>query len=95
MTSGGALARLGPLAALPTPWLQHEAGIATAHQGPRSHRVLAPERPTGDLALALEADPDFKPKKLAKGDVPFLGVLFKKSQDYVRAAGNVTRRRVF
>jgi len=44
---------------------------------------------------ALEADPDFKPKKLAKGDVPFLGVLFKKSQDYVRAAGNVTRRRVF
>jgi MoxR-like ATPase len=44
---------------------------------------------------ALEADPDFKPKQLAKGDVPFLGVLFKKSQDYVRAAGNVTRRRVF
>ena len=44
---------------------------------------------------ALEADPDFKPKKLAKGDVPFLGVLFKKSQDYVRAAGNLTRRRVF
>ncbi|MBW1892276.1 MAG: MoxR family ATPase [Deltaproteobacteria bacterium] len=44
---------------------------------------------------ALENDPDFKPKKLAKGDVPFLGVLFKKSQDYVRAAGNVTRRRVF
>jgi MoxR-like ATPase len=44
---------------------------------------------------ALEADPDFKPKKLAKGDVPFLGVLFKKSQDYMRAAGNVTRRRVF
>lgn len=44
---------------------------------------------------ALESDPDFKPKKLAKGDVPFLGVLFKKSQDYMRAAGNVTRRRVF
>ncbi len=44
---------------------------------------------------ALENDPDFKPKKLAKGDVPFLGVLFKKSPDYVRAAGNVTRRRIF
>ena len=44
---------------------------------------------------ALENDPDFKPKKLAKGDVPFLGVLFKKSQDYVRASGNVTRRRIF
>ena len=30
---------------------------------------------------ALDADPDFKPKKLVKGDIPFLGVLFKKSQD--------------
>jgi MoxR-like ATPase len=44
---------------------------------------------------ALKADPDFKPKKLVKGDVPFLGVLFKKSQDYERASVNVNRRRVF
>jgi MoxR-like ATPase len=44
---------------------------------------------------ALQADPDFKPKQLGKGDVPFLGVLFKKSQDYARAAGVVTRRRIF
>ena len=44
---------------------------------------------------ALKADPDFKPKQLAKGEVPFLGVLFKKSQDYARAAGSVARRRVF
>ena len=35
---------------------------------------------------ALEADPDFKPKQMAKGELPFLGVLFKKSQDYERAA---------
>ncbi len=44
---------------------------------------------------ALSADPDFKPKKLAKGDVPFLGVLFKKSQDYNKAANSVDRRRLF
>jgi MoxR-like ATPase len=44
---------------------------------------------------ALSADPDFKPKKLAKGEVPFLGVLFKKSQDYNKAANSVARRRIF
>ena len=35
---------------------------------------------------ALEADPDFKSEHLKKKGVPFLGVLFKKSQDYERAA---------
>ncbi len=44
---------------------------------------------------ALSADPDFKPKRLNKGDVPFLGVLFKKSGDYERANGFVTRRKNF
>ncbi|BBO76115.1 ATPase [Desulfosarcina widdelii] len=44
---------------------------------------------------ALKADPDFKPKRLAKGDVPFLGVLFKKSGDYERANSFVNRRKVF
>ena len=44
---------------------------------------------------ALDADPDFKPKKLAKGEVPFLGVLFKKSQDYARALQRTERRRLF
>jgi MoxR-like ATPase len=34
---------------------------------------------------ALKTDPDFKPKRLGKGDIPFLGVMFKKSQDYERA----------
>ena len=34
---------------------------------------------------ALKSDPDFKPKTLIKGDIPYLGVLFKKSQDYERA----------
>ena len=44
---------------------------------------------------ALQADPDFQPRKLAKGEVPYLGVLFKKSQDYERAAQQTSRRRLF
>lgn len=41
---------------------------------------------------SLDADPDFKVKQLSKGKIPYLGVLFKKSQDYV-AANNFTNRR--
>jgi MoxR-like ATPase len=44
---------------------------------------------------ALGADPDFKPRKLAKGDIPFLGVLFKKSQDYQKAGAMLSRRKLF
>jgi MoxR-like ATPase len=44
---------------------------------------------------ALKADPDFKPKQLAKGDLPYLGVLFKKSQDLQRAQGMLGRRGSF
>ncbi|OQX24462.1 MAG: ATP-binding protein [Desulfobacteraceae bacterium IS3] len=44
---------------------------------------------------ALKADPDFRPVKLSKGEVPFLGVLFKKSQDYQRALGFANRRKMF
>ena len=44
---------------------------------------------------ALDVDTDFKPKKLLKGDVPFLGVLFKKSQDYGKALQQTERRRLF
>lgn len=44
---------------------------------------------------ALRSDPDFKPKKLIRGDLPFLGVLFKKSQDYERAVTHTNRRRLF
>jgi MoxR-like ATPase len=40
---------------------------------------------------ALRADPDFKVKDLIKGGVPYLGVLFKKSSDYVVAQNSVTR----
>ncbi|MFP4194736.1 MAG: AAA family ATPase [Desulfosalsimonas sp.] len=44
---------------------------------------------------ALSMDPDFKPKQLAKGEIPYLGVLFKKSQDYTIAANQVQRKRRF
>ena len=41
---------------------------------------------------ALKTDPDFKPDQLANKDIPFLGVLFKKSQDYKRAMDSTNRR---
>lgn len=41
---------------------------------------------------ALMNDPDFNLKRLSKDNLPFLGVLFKKSQDFERAAGYVQRR---
>jgi MoxR-like ATPase len=43
---------------------------------------------------ALQADPDFKPKQLEKGDLPYLGVLFKKSQDLHKAQSVINRRMV-
>ena len=43
---------------------------------------------------ALRSDPDFQVKELIKGDVPFLGVLFKKSADYVVAQNAVGRFRI-
>ena len=43
---------------------------------------------------ALKADPDFKVKDLIKGEVPYLGVLFKKSPDYVVAQNAVARFKV-
>ncbi len=43
---------------------------------------------------ALKADPDFRVKDLIKGDVPYLGVLFKKSPDYAVAQKSVARFRL-
>jgi len=40
---------------------------------------------------ALQSDPDFNPKRL-KEELPFLGVLFKKSQDFEQASRLVQRR---
>jgi MoxR-like ATPase len=41
---------------------------------------------------ALRADPDFHPREIEKGSVPYLGVLFKKSQDFARALASTGRR---
>ncbi len=43
---------------------------------------------------ALRADPDIRTKDLVKGEVPYLGVLFKKSPDYVVAQNAVSRFRI-
>jgi MoxR-like ATPase len=43
---------------------------------------------------ALQSDPDFRPKQLSKGEVPYLGILFKKSQDYMVANNYVSRRKL-
>jgi len=43
---------------------------------------------------ALKSDPDFRVKDLVKGEVPYLGVLFKKSADYVVAQNATARYRV-
>jgi len=43
---------------------------------------------------ALKADSDFRVKDLIKGEVPYLGVLFKKSPDYVVAQNAVARFKV-
>jgi len=43
---------------------------------------------------ALRSDPDFRVKDLVKGEVPFLGILYKKSPDYAVAQNAVGRFRV-
>ncbi|MBN2041185.1 MAG: MoxR family ATPase [Spirochaetes bacterium] len=40
---------------------------------------------------ALKADPDFRAKDLLKGNIPFLGILFKKSHDYRTAQAAVNK----
>jgi len=44
---------------------------------------------------ALKTDPDFNTDFLGKGEIPFLGVLFKKSQDYKNAVSFTNRRGLF
>ena len=41
---------------------------------------------------ALKSDPDFKPKMLKQGRMPFLGILFKKSADLHQAIQQVARK---
>ncbi|MBF0241327.1 MAG: MoxR family ATPase [Desulfamplus sp.] len=44
---------------------------------------------------ALNVDPDFRAKDILKGELPFLGVLFKKSPDYERVQSVTSRRKFF
>jgi len=44
---------------------------------------------------ALNTDPDFQPKKLVAKEIPFLGVLFKKSQDYERTMNEANRGKLY
>jgi MoxR-like ATPase len=40
---------------------------------------------------ALRCDPDFKPARLGKGEIPYPGVLFKKSMDFMVATQHLSR----
>jgi len=44
---------------------------------------------------ALAADPDFRDGGQLKKEIPYLGVLFKKSGDYQKASSSVMKRRFF
>lgn len=44
---------------------------------------------------ALAADPDFHNGERLKKEIPYLGVLFKKSGDYQRSANNLLKKRFF
>jgi MoxR-like ATPase len=68
----------------------------TAFYGVRDFSDIEKRPATRELInwiRALKADPDFKPKQLEKGDLPYLGVLFKKSQDLHKAQSTAGRRR--
>ncbi len=44
---------------------------------------------------ALEADPDFQNGDLIRKELPYLGVLFKKSGDYQKSNNIVMKKRFF
>ncbi|MGW8193308.1 MAG: AAA family ATPase, partial [Desulforhopalus sp.] len=44
---------------------------------------------------ALAADPDFQDGERLKKEVPYLGVLFKKSADYQRSQDSIMKKRLF
>ena len=68
----------------------------TAFYGVRDFNDIEKRPATRELInwiRALKADPDFNPKQLEKGDLPYLGVLCKKSQDLHKAQIMVGRSR--
>ena len=69
----------------------------TAFYRMRNFRGIEKKPATRELInwiRALKADPDFKVKDLIKGDLPYLGVLFKKSPDYTLAQNSASRMKI-
>jgi MoxR-like ATPase len=67
--------------------------VVSAFYGLRTIDAVEKKPATRELInwiRALKSDPDFKPKTLITDDIPYLGVLFKKSQDYERAGEAIT-----
>ena len=72
-----------------------ENGIAGLSTGCGRSRGSKSGRPPGSC-IQLDrgtASPPFHPRQLSKGELPYLGVLFKKSQDYQRARDAFSRKR--
>ncbi len=44
---------------------------------------------------ALAVDPDFRDGERLKKEIPYLGILFKKSGDYQRSSSNLSKKRFF
>ena len=61
----------------------HLRGIVGIEKKPATRELI-------NWIRAIKADPDFKPKAL-KGEVPCLGILFKKSPDYATAMQAIGR----
>jgi MoxR-like ATPase len=80
------------------PQLDRELGKACIETFYRLREIAGVEKKPATRELinwirALRCDPDFRPGRLIKGEVPYLGVLFKKSSDYMVAAQQVARIR--
>jgi MoxR-like ATPase len=68
----------------------------TAFYGMRDIKSVEKKPATRELInwiRALRADPDFDRRNLMDGEIPYLGVLFKKSADYSAAAGSAANTR--
>ena len=81
------------------PQLERELGKSCIETFYRLREIQGIEKKPATRELinwirALRCDPDFRPSRLAKGEVPYLGVLFKKSNDYVVASQQIGRMRV-
>jgi MoxR-like ATPase len=72
-----------------------EAAIDTFYRLREMHNIekKPATRELINWVRALAADPDFRARDLVLGQVPYLGVLFKKSNDYQQATKQVARLR--